>query len=161
MNLTHGPVAKEKRRHARKPTRQNAQLHFPDGAALPVVIQDYCEAGLYAALAADRTPEAAIPALVGAPVTVAFSAGQGTAAHAYRLDGWVARVAPGGVGIFLPSLPAAALEALHRASVRLAEPDAAQPGPRQVLALHQECTSLFRTFLDAVMQEFFLQAMER
>ncbi|MFN3751657.1 MAG: DUF1631 family protein [Thiobacillus sp.] len=161
MNPPFGPVAKEKRRHARKPTRQAAQLHFSDGTALPVVIQDYCQAGLYAALAAARAPEAAISALVGAPVAVAFSAGQGTAAHAYHLDGWVARLAPDGVGIFIPNLPAAALDALHRASVRLAEPDVAQPDPRQVLALHQECTSLFRTFLDAVMHEFFLQAMER
>ncbi|MEW6415905.1 MAG: DUF1631 family protein [Pseudomonadota bacterium] len=162
MNPPFGPVAKEKRRHARKPTRQAAQLHFSDGTALPVVIQDYCQAGLYAALAAVRTPEAAIPALVGAPVTVAFSSGvQGGGAHLYRLEGWVARIAPNGVGIFVPSLPAVALEALHRASVRLSEPDAAQPDPRQALALHQECTSLFRRFLDDVMQEFFLQALER
>ncbi|MFP5410997.1 MAG: DUF1631 family protein, partial [Gammaproteobacteria bacterium] len=65
------------------------------------------------------------------------------------------------VGVFVPSLPPAALDALHRASVRLATPDAAQPSPPQVHALHQECTGLFRTFLNAVMQEFFLQAMER
>ncbi|MEW6025515.1 MAG: hypothetical protein AB1807_25640, partial [Pseudomonadota bacterium] len=122
MNPPFGPLAKEKRRHARKPTRQAAQLHFSDGTALPVVIQDYCQTGLYAALAAVRTPEAVIPALVGAPVTVAFSSGgQGGGAHLYRLEGWVARIAPNGVGIFVPSLPAVALEALHRASVRLSE----------------------------------------
>lgn len=161
MNQPFGPDGKEKRRHARKPTRQAAQIRFSDGTALAVEIRDYCQAGLYAALPADRTPEAVIPALVGAPVKIGFSEGQGAAARAYQLDGWVARVAPSGVGIFIPALPEPALDALHRASVRLAEPDAAQPDPRQSQALHQECTSLFRNFLDAVMQEFFLQAMER
>lgn len=124
-------------------------------------IRDYCQAGLYAALPADCPPEVVIPALVEAPVKIGFSEGQGAAARACQLDGWVARVAPSGVGIFIPALPEPALDALHRASVRLAEPDAAQPDPRQSQALHQECTSLFRNFLDAVMQEFFLRAMER
>ena len=161
MNHPLGPDGKEKRRYVRKPTRQAAQIRFSDGTALAVEIRDYCQAGVFAALPAERTPEAAIPALVGAPVTVGFSEGQGAGVRRYQLEGWIARVAPSGVGVFVPSLPPAALDALHRASVRLATPDAAQPSPPQVHALHQECTGLFRTFLNAVMQEFFLQAMER
>ena len=161
MNQPLGSDGKEKRRYARKLTRQTAQIRFSDGTALAVEIRDYCQAGVFVALPADRTPEAAIPALVGSPVTVGFSEGEGSAARPCQLEGRVARVAASGVGVFVPSLPQAALDALRRASVRLATPDAAQPSPPQVHALHQECTGLFRTFLNAVMQAFFLQAMER
>ena len=158
-------VIKEKRRYVRKATLQSAQIRFGEGAAIPVEIRDYCQTGLYVAFPGDRTPDAAIHALVGTLVNVGFSVGQSEAPRSYQLNGWVARVSPGGVGVFIPALPEAALQALRAASARLAQPDATQSGsnlnPQQVQVLQQECTSLFRSFLDAVMQEFFLQSMER
>jgi diguanylate cyclase (GGDEF)-like protein len=155
---------REKRRHARKATLQAVQLRFGEAAAIPAEIRDYCQTGLYVAFPAGRTPDAAISALVGTLVGAGFSVDQGDATRSYLLNGWVARVAPGGVGIFVPAMPETALQALRAASARLALPGAqAGPdlGPQQAQALQQECTGLFRNFLDAVMQEFFLQSMER
>jgi diguanylate cyclase (GGDEF)-like protein len=155
----------EKRRYVRKATIQTAQVRFGEGAGIPSEIRDYCQTGLYVAFPGDRTPDAAIPALAGTHVGVGFSVGQGDATRSYQLNGWVARVSPGGVGVFVPAMPETALQALRAASARLAMPDVVQVGPnlspQQVQALQQECTSLFRSFLDAVMQEFFLQSMER
>lgn len=156
---------KEKRRYVRKATLQTANVRFGEGAAIPSEIRDYCQAGLYVAFAGNRTPDAALPALVGTPVGIGFSVEQGGTARTYQLDGWVARVSPGGVGIFVPAMPDSALQALRTASARLATPHAAPGGPslspQEAQALQQECNSLFRSFLDAVMQEFFLQSMER
>ena len=156
---------KEKRRYARKATLQTAHVRFGEGAAIPSEIRDYCQTGLYVAFPGDRTPDAAIPALVGTHVGVGFSVGRGHAVRSYHLNGWVARVAPGGVGVFVPAMPETAMQALRAASARLAQHDTAQAGPnlspQQAQALQQECSSLFQNFLDAVMQEFFLQSMER
>jgi len=156
---------KEKRRYVRKATLQTAHVRFGEGAAIPAEIRDYCQTGLCVDFPVDRTADAALSALVGTFVNVGFSTGQGDAARAYQLNGWVARVAPGGVGVFVPAMPETALQALRAASARLATPDTAQGGsnlsPQQAQALQQECTSQFRNFLDAVMQEFFLQSMER
>jgi diguanylate cyclase (GGDEF)-like protein len=156
--------SREKRRHARKATLQAVQLRFGEAAAIPAEIRDYCQTGLYVAFPGGRTPDAAIPALVGTLVGAGFSVGQGDASRSHQLNGWVARVAPGGVGIFVPAMPEAALQSLRAASARLAlsgAPAGPELGPQQAQALQQECTSLFRNFLDAVMQEFFLQSMER
>ncbi len=158
-------VIKEKRRYVRKATLQSAQIRLGEGAAIPAEIRDYCQTGLYVAFPGDRTPDAALPVLVGALAGVGFAVGEGDSARSYQLNGWVARVSPGGVGVFVPAMPETALQALRAASARLARPDTAQCGsnlsPQQAQALQQECTSQFRNFLDAVMQEFFLQSMER
>ncbi|MHB1186716.1 DUF1631 family protein [Thiobacillus sp.] len=110
----------------------------------------------------EATPDAALPALVGTPVQVAFVVG---GAGAFRFDGRVARVAPGGVGVFVAAMPKDALQALRSASGRFSRSDSVGAGPdlspQQAQALQQECTSLFRGFLDTVMQEFFLQSTER
>ena len=156
--------SREKRRHARKATLQAVQLRFGEAAAIPAEIRDYCQTGLYVAFPGGRTPDAALPALVGTLVGAGFSVGEDDASRSHQLNGWVARVAPGGVGIFVPAMPEAALQTLRAASARLAVPGApAGPelGPQQAQALQQECTSLFQNFLVAVMQEFFLQSMER
>jgi len=155
--------SREKRRHARKATLQAVQLRFGEAAAIPAEIRDYCQTGLYVAFPGGRTPDSALPALVGTLVGAGFSVGEGDASRSHQLNGWVARVAPGGVGIFVPAMPEAALQTLRAASARLAAGAQARPGldPQQAQALQQECTSLFRNFLDAVMQEFFLQSMER
>jgi len=155
----------DKRRHVRKATLQSAQIVLGEGAGLASEIRDYCQTGLYVAFPGDRTPDAAMLALVGTLVKVGFSVGQGAAARSYLLNGWVARVAPGGVGVFIPAMPEAALQALREASARQTLPNAAANVPhlstQQAHALQQECNSLYRNFLDAVMQEFFLQGMER
>ncbi|MDP3123300.1 MAG: hypothetical protein Q8M46_01720, partial [Thiobacillus sp.] len=129
---------REKRRYARKATLQAVQLRFGEAAAIPAEIRDYCQTGLYVAFPGGRTPDAAIPALVGTLVGAGFSVEQGDVMRSYLLNGWVARVAPGGVGIFVPAMPETALQALRAASARLALPGAqAGPdlGPHQAQAL--------------------------
>ncbi|MBW8370310.1 MAG: DUF1631 family protein [Thiobacillus sp.] len=62
-------------------------------------------------------------------------------------------------------MPESALQALRSASERLARPVFARGrpdlSPQQAQALQLECTSLFRSFLNAVMQDFFQRAAER
>lgn len=156
-----GAVSKENRRFARQPTLQAAQVRFGEGAAIPSEIRDYCQNGLYVVFPGENTLEATLPSLVGSPVQVEFSVAGLTS---YRCKGHVARVSPDGVGVFVASMPEDALLALRRASVRLNRPQSGR-GVRlslqQAQALHQECTSLFRSFLDAVMQDFFDWAVER
>ncbi|MBT9496471.1 MAG: hypothetical protein IV103_04160, partial [Zoogloea sp.] len=104
--------SREKRRHARKATLQAVQLRFGEAAAIPAEIRDYCQTGLYVAFPGGRTPDSALPALVGTLVGAGFSVGEGDASRSHQLNGWVARVAPGGVGIFVPAMPEAALQTL-------------------------------------------------
>ena len=156
------PVGKEQRRYARQSTLQTARIRFGEGVAIPSEIRDYCLTGLYVAFPGKGTPDAAIPAMVGNPVRVDFSVGNSAP---FQCDGRVAHVSPGGVGVFVPAMPERALQALRTASERLARPDSVRSGsglsPLQAQALQLECTSLFRNFLDAVMQEFFQRAVER
>lgn len=153
---------REQRRHARLATSQTAQIRFGEGEAIPAEIRDYCQTGFYVAFPGARTPDAAIPALVGDAVQVAFAAG---ASGAFRCKGRVAHVSPGGVGVFTATLPEEIAQALRAASQRLAQPGSGKAGdglnPQQAQALQQECTSLFRSFLDTVMQDFFEHAVER
>jgi diguanylate cyclase (GGDEF)-like protein len=156
-----GP-GKEKRRHTRRTAAQTAQIHFGESAAIPCEIRDYCPTGLYVAFAGEVTPGDALPALLDTPVEVAFAvAHSGT----FRFGGRVARVAPGGLGIFVATMPEDALQALRTASERSTRSDTvggvAELSPQQGLVLQQECTGQFFRFLDAVMQEFFQRAVER
>ena len=157
-----GAVSIEKRRFARQPTLQTARIRFGDGAAIPSEIRDYCQTGLYVAFLGDGTPDAALPALVGTAVQVEFAVADSAV---FRCSGRVARVSPGGVGVFVAAMPEGALQALRSASVRLTQSDFSQGrarlSPQQAQALQLECTSLFRSFLNAVMQDFFQQAVER
>ncbi|MDP2253331.1 MAG: DUF1631 family protein, partial [Thiobacillus sp.] len=157
-----GSVSKEQRRHARQATLQTARIRFGEGAAISAEIRDYCPTGLYVAFAGDGTPDAALPALQGAPVQVAFAVGD---SGMFRFNGQVARIAPGGMGIFVAAMPEDALQALRTASERLARPDSAWAasdlGPQQAQAPQLACTSLFRSFLDEVLQDFFQHAVER
>src|SRR4030042_6154608 len=157
-----GSVSKEQRRHARQATLQTARIRFGEGAAISAEIRDYCPTGLYVAFAGDSTPDAALPALQGAPVQVAFAVGD---SGMFRFNGQVARIAPGGMGIFVAAMPEDALRALRTASERLARPDSAGAAsdlsPQQAQALQLACTSLFRSFLNEMLQEFFQRAVER
>ncbi|MHB1076270.1 DUF1631 family protein [Thiobacillus sp.] len=157
-----GAVGKEKRRYVRLPTLQTAHVRFGEGAAIPSEIRDYCQNGLYVAFLEEETPDAALPSLFGTPVQVEFSvAGSAT----YGCNGHVARVSPGGIGIFVAAMQEDALHALRRSSARLGQTRPAQGSaklsPHQTQALQLECTNLFRSFLNAVMQDFFQWAVER
>jgi diguanylate cyclase (GGDEF)-like protein len=153
---------KEQRRHARLATSQTAQIRFGEDEAILAEIRDYCQTGLYVAFPDAHTPDAAIPALVGDPVQVAFAVG---ASGTFRCKGRVAHVSPGGVGVFTAALPEGLVQVLRAASGRLAQPGSNRGGstlsPQQAQALQLECTSQFRSFLDAVMQDFFKLAVER
>src|SRR3569623_1756843 len=157
-----GAVGKEKRRYARLPTLQTAHVRFGEGASIPSEIRDYCQNGLYVAFLEEETLDAALPSLVGTPVRVEFSvAGSAT----YGCNGHVARVSPGGIGIFVAAMLEDALHALRRSSARLVQTRPAQGSaklhPHQTQALKLECTNLFRSYLNAVMQDFFQWAVER
>ncbi|MBW8329980.1 MAG: DUF1631 family protein [Thiobacillus sp.] len=153
-----GAGRKEKRRFVRLPTLQTARIRFGEGVAIPSEIRDYCQTGLYVAFLEESTPEAAIPALMGTPVQVEFSVADSAA---FRCNGRVARVSPGGVGVFVAAMPEGALHALRRASTRVPRSDAKSGSglsSQRTQALQLECTSLFRSFLNAVMQDFFQRA---
>ncbi len=155
-------VGKDKRRFARRPTLQTALVRFGEGAAIPCEIRDYCQNGLYVVFLEENTLEATLPSLIGTPVQVEFSV---AGPASYRCNGHVARVSPGGIGVFVASMQDDALLALRRASARLAQPrpvrNSAKPSLHQAQALQQECTNLFRSFLKSVMQDFFQGAAER
>ncbi|MBC2759573.1 DUF1631 family protein [Thiobacillus sp.] len=159
---TFGVVGKEKRRFARQPTLQTAHVRFGEGPAIPSEIRDYCQNGLYVAFLEEGAQDAALPSLVGTSVRVEFSvAGSAT----YGCNGRVARVSPGGIGVFVAAMQEDALHALRRANARLVQTRSTQGSaklnPQQTQALQQECTNLFRSFLNAVMQDFFQWAVER
>ncbi len=149
--------SKELRRYARRATLQTAKIRFGDGVAIPSEIRDYCQTGLYVFFSGEGTPDAAIPALVGTPVRVEFGG--------FKCSGSVAHVSPGGVGVFVATMPAGALLALRTVggSLSRAEPVRAGSGlnNQQTQALQTECTNLFRTFLGAVIQDFFQRSIER
>ena len=157
-----GADSKPQRRHAREATLQTARVRFGEGEAFLAEIRDYCPNGLYMAFVEGKTPDAAIPALMGTRVQVAFAVDD---AGVFRLNGRVAHLAPGGVGIFVAVMPEGALRALRAAGEGLARPDdprtASAPTPQQAQALQLECARLFRSALDAMMQDFFQRAMER
>lgn len=152
---------KESRRHARRATLQTAQIRFGDGVAIPSEIRDYCQTGLYVAFLGEGTPDAAIPALLGSPVRVEFGGQPGR----FKCSGSVAHVSPDGVGVFVTTMPAGALLALRTASSPLTRTKPARAGSglgnQQTQALQTECTNLFRTFLGAVIQDFFQRSIER
>lgn len=157
-----GTGTKEQRRHARLATSQTAHIRFSDGAAIPAEIRDFCQTGLYVAFLGDRTPDDALPVLVGDSVQVAFTArDSGT----FRCKGRVEHVSPGGIGVFTAALPEGMLQALRTASEYRSPPGLKRAGsglsPQQAQALQLECTNQFRSFLDAVMQDFFQRAAER
>ncbi|MDP2029287.1 MAG: DUF1631 family protein [Thiobacillus sp.] len=157
-----GTGKKEQRRHARLATSQTAHIRFGEGEAIPAEIRDYCQTGLYVAFPGARTPDAAIPVLVGDSVQVVFAeSGSGE----LRCKGRVAHVSPGGVGVFTAALPETVIQALRAASGQRAQPDSKGTdsglSPRQAQALQLECTSQFRSFLDTVMQDFFQRAVDR
>ncbi len=156
-----GADSKQQRRHARQATLQSARVRFGEGEAILSEIRDYCSNGLYVAFLEEKTPDAAIPALMGTRVQVAFAVDDSSV---FRLNGRVAHVSPGGVGVFVAVMPEGTLQALRTAGERLARSDFARTGtdptPQQAQALQLECTSLFRSFLDAVMQDFFQRAAE-
>jgi diguanylate cyclase (GGDEF)-like protein len=150
------------RRHARQATVQPARLRFGEGAAILSEIRDYCPNGLYVAFLGATTPDAAIPALIGTRVQVAFAVdGSGV----FRLNGRIVHVSPGGVGVFLTTMPAGTLQALRIANTRAVRPNSGQATPdltpQQAQTLQLECTNRLRIFLDAVMQDFFQRAVER
>jgi diguanylate cyclase (GGDEF)-like protein len=155
-------AGKEQRRHARQATQQTARIRFGGSVAVAAEIRDYCPTGLYVAFPGEGTPDAALSALVGTPVQMEFATGN---SGTFRFNGRVARVNPGGVGVFVAAMPEGALQALRTASERYATADFAGAGselaPHQAQALQQECRSLFRSVLDTVMQEFFQRAVER
>ncbi|MGA9163867.1 MAG: DUF1631 family protein, partial [Thiobacillus sp.] len=157
-----GTGKKEQRRHARLATSQTAQIRFGEGEVIPAEIRDYCPTGLYVAFPGARTPDAAIPVLVGDSVQVAFEVG---GSGILRCEGRVARISPGGVGVFTAVLAEDIVQALRAASGQRAQPGSNGMGsglsPQQSQALQLECTSQFRSFLDTVMQDFFQRAVER
>ena len=148
------------RRYARRTTLQSAHIRFGEGVQIPAEIRDYCQTGLFVAFVGEGTPDAAIPALVGTPVRVEF----GGTASSFKFVGVVAHITPTGVGVFVATMPAGALLALRLASGSVQTetvPSGSGLSKQQVQALQTECTNLFRTFLGAVIQEFFQRSIER
>jgi hypothetical protein len=152
---------KKERRYARQATLQAARIRFAAGAAIRAEIRDYCPNGLYVAFKEGKTPDAAIPVLMGARVQVAFAVDD---SGVFRLNGHIAHISPGGVGVFVAVMPEGTLQALRTAGERLARTDfartGADPAPQQAQPLLLECTRLFRGVLDAVMPDFFQRAVE-
>ncbi|MBS1222708.1 MAG: hypothetical protein H6R23_2328, partial [Proteobacteria bacterium] len=152
---------KQERRYARQATLQAARIRFAEGAAMRAEIRDYCPNGLYVAFKEGKTPDAAIPVLMGARVQVAFAVDD---SGVFRLNGHIAHISPGGVGVFVAVMPEGTLQALRTAGERLARTDfartGADPTPQQAQPLLLECTRLFRGVLDAVMPDFFQRAVE-
>jgi len=155
--------SKEQRRYARQATSQAVRIRFAEGEAIPSEIRDFCQTGLYVAFLGKGTPDPAIPALQGTTVELEF--GSGAAAGRRKVSGRVMHVSPSGMGVFVAAMPDWALQALRKSTAKNARPASAQSpsglSPQQTQALQQECTSLFRSFLDVVMQDFFKRAGER
>jgi len=141
---------------------QAARTRFGEGGGIRTEIRDYCPNGLFVAFPEGMTPDAAIPALMGSRVQVAFAVDD---FGMFRVNGRVAHVSPGGVGVFVAGIPERTLLALRTANERLARSGLSPTGLgttlQQAQALQLECMTLFRTFLDAVMQDFFECAAER
>ena len=138
---------------------QTARIRFGEGAAIPAEIRDYCPTGLYVAFLGEGAPDTTIPALMGIPVQVEFAVPH---AGAFVCTGRVVRIAPAGVGVLVTTMPEGALQALRSGNE---QPGFAHAGSglnaQQTQALLQECEDLFRRVLDAALEDFFQQGMER
>jgi len=158
---TSAPGSNEHRRYARQATSQAVYIRFAEGGAIPSEIRDFCQTGLYVAFLREDAPNVAI--LVDSTVEVEFDSG--TSAGRRKLNGQVMHVSPSGMGVYVAAMPDWALQALRKATVQNARPASPHSSSRLSLqrtqALQQECTSLFRNFLDVVMQDFFTRAEER
>jgi diguanylate cyclase (GGDEF)-like protein len=134
-------------------------IRFAEGGAIPSEIRDFCQTGLYVAFLRGDAPDFAI--LVDATVEVEFGSETGRR----KINGQVMHVSPSGMGVFVAAMPNWALQALRKSTIQNARP-ASQQSPsglslQRTQALQQECTSLFRSFLDVVMRDFFKRAEER
>lgn len=163
--------------------RQPAVLHGA-GMALHCEILDYCRAGLYLAFAQPLLPEAVRALAPGSTVELVFEGPEAVQPQSpssgrsksqppsqqqpLRLLGRIVRSLPGGLGIQLAELPDAALAALRASGARAAHAapaigDAATAGlgPQARRALRQQCSQLFKGFIQAVLKTFFAQAPSR
>ncbi len=155
---TPGTGSKEKRHFARQATSQPAHIRLGDAAAIPAEIRDFCETGLYVVFFGEGTADAVLQSLTGTPVQVEFSVAH---SGAFQCHGRVARIAPGGLGVLVPSMPEGAMQALRWAGRKLARPVGSGLGAQQTEALLQACGRQFSRTLAAAMEDFFSQAGER
>lgn len=155
-------AGQDQRRHPRLKTRKIAQFIYA-GLVLSCEIRDYCLNGLFLSFADPSALEALLPHLAGAPAQIEFAAAT-SKGHRFLINANVAHISPGGLGLHVDQMPAGAAQALHAAALA---GEGVQAVPHQNLdpevakAMQQECNNLFRSFLDAVLQEFFSQAPAR
>ena len=157
-----GSVSKDQRRYARQAVSQAARVRFGEGQPIAAEIRDYCPTGLYVAFPRNDTPDAALSALQGTAVQVELAVA-GT--DALRVVGRVARRSPGGIGIFVATMPANVLQALRAATegpaLSATGSQACDVSAPQIQALQQQCTRLFHGFLEEVLRDFFQEGIER
>ena len=157
-----GSVSKDQRRHARQAISQAARVRFGEGPSIAAEIRDYCPTGLYVALPGNDTPDAALSALQGTVVQVELAA---AGPEPLRLVGRVARRSPGGIGIFVATMPANVLQALRAGAEGLTPSAAGAQSPGlstpQIQALHLQCNLLFHGFLEEALRDLFQQGIER
>ncbi len=158
-----GAGSKEQRRYARRPTTQAVRIVYAGGGTIASEIRDFCQTGLYVAFVQKGVHDTVVSALVGTGVEVEFNSGK--AAGGRRINGRVMHVSSGGMGIFVAAMPDWALQILRNPTAQNDRSPTVQPptdlGLQGALALQQECTSLFRSFLDEVMRDFFERAETR
>ena len=152
--------AKERRRSQRRAVLQAARLEFA-GMILPCEIRDYCAAGLHLVFPAGDMQHAVAPLERGVPLRVEFAVGTGAGDRRFRLEGRAAHVTSTSAGVYVENFPEPALRALGEVAGHAqsgGEGDAADLGPGKKRALRQECTRLFSSFLDTLLQDFFALA---
>ncbi len=150
------PRGQENRRHERRLTRLDAVIRFDRGAAMRAEIRDYCRTGLYLAFPRDSSPDVALLALPGTSARVEVAGD--SEPQVIPLEGRVAHVSSAGVGVFVAAMPQAVLEVLGRTAERLGLTGSLQSEPSgRIHVLQQECTGLFRGFLNKVMEGFSLR----
>jgi diguanylate cyclase (GGDEF)-like protein len=150
---------RDQRRHPRLATREAARF-ICAGATLRCEIRDFCLHGLYLSFSDTHCLDGLLPRLPGASAQVEFQTEAGQSRR-FLIDAQVAHLSPGGIGLYVEHLPEGAAQALHTAAQVTIANIADLPqylDPSRGKSLHQECSNLFRIFLDTVLQDFFSQA---
>ena len=153
------PGSRNQRRHPRHPTRAAARFSYA-GITLPCVVRDYCLNGLFLAFADARALAPLLSGMSGAAAQVEIDQA-GDTHHRILIEARVAHISANGLGLHVDHMPSGALHALQAAAHQITETLSALPqsvASDLAIAMHQECSRLLLSFLNAALQDFFSEA---
>ena len=148
---------RERRRYTRRETLCRAYVHHRDGQSVMADVREYSDAGMYLEFV-DAVADSVRSELAYANVTVELAPTNASQAALPVFAARVAHLSPTGLGLSVEDLPAAVLDALRKASIRVGgrEHTASDVvlSTQQAKALQAQCSEQHRVFVNAVALDF-------